>query len=100
MRDTSHKKGFVSHTAAKTSRLPALQLVKPPGDLKDLNVDGKIILQYKGKGTAIPLQTLTGPEVSRRLRLPDFKTIGKVSTLRTGRLYSQEIFLVLISVRG
>jgi hypothetical protein len=25
---------------------------------------------------AIPLQTWTGPEVSWRLRLPDFKTIG------------------------
>jgi hypothetical protein len=30
----------------------------------------------KGKGTAIPLQALTGPEGSRRLRLPDFKKIG------------------------
>jgi hypothetical protein len=27
-------------------------------------------------GKAIPLQALTGPEVSRRLRLPDFKKIG------------------------
>jgi hypothetical protein len=27
----------------------------------------------KGKGKAIPLQALTGPEGSRRLRLPDFK---------------------------
>jgi hypothetical protein len=27
-------------------------------------------------GKAIPLQALTGPEGSRRLRLPDFKTIG------------------------
>ena len=27
------------------------------------------------KGKAIPLQTWTGPEGSRRLRLPDFKTI-------------------------
>jgi len=27
-------------------------------------------------GKAIPLQAWTGPEVSRRLRLPDFKTIG------------------------
>jgi hypothetical protein len=30
----------------------------------------------KVKGKAIPLQALTGPEGSRRLRLPDFKTIG------------------------
>jgi len=29
-----------------------------------------------GKGKAIPLQAWTVPEVSRRLRLPDFKTIG------------------------
>jgi hypothetical protein len=25
---------------------------------------------------AIPLQALTGPEGSRRVRLPDFKTVG------------------------
>jgi len=30
----------------------------------------------KGKGKTIPLQAWTGPEGSRRLRLPDFKTIG------------------------
>jgi hypothetical protein len=28
------------------------------------------------KGKAVPLQAWTGPEGSRRLRLPDFKTIG------------------------
>ena len=56
------------------------------------------------KGKAIPLQASTGPEGSRRLRLTDFKTIGtwmvRLSALHTGRLYAQEIFLVLISVRG
>jgi len=30
----------------------------------------------KVKGKAIPLQAWTGPEGSRRLRLPDFKTTG------------------------
>jgi hypothetical protein len=30
----------------------------------------------KGKGKIIPLQAWTGPEGSRRLSLPDFKTIG------------------------
>jgi len=30
----------------------------------------------KGKGKAISLQALTCPEGSRRLRLPDFKTVG------------------------
>jgi hypothetical protein len=29
----------------------------------------------KGKSKAIPLQVLTRPEASRRLRLPDFKKI-------------------------
>jgi hypothetical protein len=32
--------------------------------------------QGKGKGKTIPLQAWTGPEGSRRLKLPDFKTIG------------------------
>jgi len=33
-------------------------------------------LEIKGKGKAIPLQAWTGPEGSRRCRLPDFKTVG------------------------
>jgi len=37
-----------------------------------------ILIKYvnKGKGTAIPWQAWIGPEGSRRLRLPDFKTVG------------------------
>jgi len=31
----------------------------------------------KGKGKAIPLQAWTGPESSRRLTLPGYKTVGK-----------------------
>jgi len=35
-------------------------------------IEGKI----EGKSKAIPLQTCTGPEGSRRLSIPDFKTIS------------------------
>jgi len=39
-------------------------------------IDITISNKGKGKGKAIPLQPWMGPEGSRRLRLPDFKTIG------------------------
>jgi len=36
----------------------------------------KISLKPTVKDKAIPLQVWTGPEGSRRLRIPDFKTVG------------------------
>jgi hypothetical protein len=46
---------------------------------------------YQGKGKTVPLQAWTGPEGSRKLRLPDFVTTaqdgGRLSALRTSRLY-------------
>jgi len=33
-------------------------------------------INKNGKGKAIPLQAWRGPEGSKRLRLPDFETIG------------------------
>jgi hypothetical protein len=62
--------------------------------------------KVKAKGRAIRLQALTGPEGSRRVRLPDFKTIGTcrwqgcqpyAPAAFTPRKYS---WYVLISTRG
>jgi len=43
------------------------------------------IIEYKGKGKAVPLQAWSGPEGSSKLRFPDFVTTaqdgGKVVSL-------------------
>jgi hypothetical protein len=68
------------------------QTSMPPGGIRTCNLStqaaadlrlsgavtgtGSVIFEGKGKGKAIPLQAWTGPEVSRKLRLPDFMTIG------------------------
>jgi hypothetical protein len=54
---------------------------------------------------AIPLQAWAGPWGSKRLELPEFQDnrhikVVRLSTLHTGRIYPQEISMVLISARG
>jgi len=44
---------------------------------RDINIKVQTsACKERGKGKAVPLQASTGPQSSRRLRLPEFKKIG------------------------
>jgi hypothetical protein len=62
------------------------------------------LFTLESKDETIPLQALTGPEGSRRLRLSDYNNrhmkVARLSALYTDCFCTQEIFLVIISVRG
>ena len=65
----------------QASRTTAWQICDPTSPSKTYNWAELSVLQVIGSrlpsdGNAIPLQAWTGSEGSRRLRLPDFKTIG------------------------
>ena len=83
--------------AFDTISIPAVEYVIHP------KYFGSNFVTLGVKGKSVPLQAWSGPEVSRKLRFPDFMTTAQVirmSVLRTGRIHPQEILLVLISVRG
>ena len=56
---------------------PVKDFIRIHIDVSDMDVwmDKRLGI-CEGKGTAIPVQAWTGPQGSRRLRLPDFKTIS------------------------
>ena len=58
----------------------------------------------EGKGKSVPLQAWSGPEVSRKLKFPDFVTAaqdgGKVVRLTHRPPLPQEMLLILICVGG
>jgi hypothetical protein len=71
----------------------------------NIRVDVEEVVFGGVKDKEIPLQAWTGPEGSRRLRVPDLKTIGTgwwqgCQPYAPAALVPQEIFLVLLSVRG
>jgi hypothetical protein len=69
---------YIGRTVLKGSRpnyvLAAKYLINKNYDV--LILVKSLIKLCKSKGKAFPLQAWTGPEGSRRMRLPDFKTIG------------------------
>ena len=52
---------------------------KSAADIKDIRALPIMEPRQVCRAKAIPLQNWTGPEGSRRLRLPDFKTIGTLT---------------------
>jgi hypothetical protein len=77
---------WITEQAIPTGLQTGRSRVRIPGGVKLFSLlhnipagsgaDTASFLRGKGTGKAIPLQALTGPEGSRRFRLPDFKTFG------------------------
>jgi len=59
-------------------------------------------VKFEGKGKAVPLTGLEWPRGFQEVKVTRFHENGAgwLSALRTGRLYPQEMLLVLISARG
>jgi len=61
---------FTSFCNSKLLILPEINVVVNVEPIKP-----NLVMNVKGKSISIPLQAWTGSEGSRRLRLPDFRTI-------------------------
>ena len=95
----------VYHYSQKLPSLPFFTIFSPIFRSRDMT---GIPFTMTRKSKAISLQDWTGPEGSRSLRLPDFKTIGTwrwegcqpYAPAAFNHPPAQKIFLVIISVRS
>jgi hypothetical protein len=51
-------------------------LIRPKPTRAAVPIEEEEEVEEEEEGKAVPVQPWTGPECSRRLKLPDFKTIG------------------------
>jgi hypothetical protein len=75
----------------------------PPAPLQARAFKQKNITRITGK--ANPVHSWRGPEGSRRLRMSEFlhnrhSKVERSTALRTGRLYPQKVYMVLISAKS
>jgi len=63
-------------TRSRITYIKMLTLIPLYSSIEINLVEVNYISKGKGKDKAIPLQAWTDPEGSRKLRFPDFKTVG------------------------
>ena len=77
----------------KKGKAVPLQAWSSPEGSRKLRFPDFVTLYEGKKGKSVPLQVWSGPEGSRKIRFTDYVTTaqdgGRLSALRTGRLYPQ-----------